>query len=1361
MSLRCRCLALALLAGAGVASAAPIVEDYLLPNGEPIVGVYYYSWFHGDPYRHVAWTPEFRYDNVGNEAHIASVLKAMTDYGINQGSYSYWDNEGYLKTLGVHLRHLDALRRQGRACYFSPYLEPRTVDKVLADPDAQKANADFIATFLEKYADHPNFCTVGGVPLINIYVTYYRPNETDHDFQAFLQKKYGTIAGIRAAWSSPDYPEYAVPKAELPQRLDTLTLRQAKPGTIAFADRQELRVQRLQQGWKSVIRRVRERTGKDTRYTGDVSRTIVSPAEYMKGLTGMSWYSFGYALTDPSRRPRLISEMGKYTGTTFLNTISPGYVDRQQRWGGGRVERTPFLYPFAWVKAIQSQPDGIMILTHSEWFEGSIIDVTREYGRQQYETTELYSSAYRAAFRSLFAEKHRRKPILLVFNEWATYGIEANGKGLDHVYGYIKLLESLNLDFDILPESMLSPEQLADRDLVIVPNCGLSLAPGHNEILATWATNGGKLWADQSAWWRQQELPGLLYVDTPFGLDAHEAFVASCDEGRMPTEVCADFLKRLQAHAHSAFADWRGRPDNVFEISSGPRLTADDTVLLPAGNVLPWGAITNHRTTGWGLGKGYTHEDCQPWERRACEFRTRIEPTLPVAEVMAVDSDSGRFRPLSFRTNGETVSFRDTMKFQALYAIVQSPVRLHVPELALSPGETRQLSLELENLTDQPQVCTIALRPTPGLELVAEPAVLAAKGKATVPATLRVGTDYATGNRTIVWQTHCADHLANWWRPATVSLPACIGLRTGVVAGVQGETVTRQIALVNVGEVESTHITVQFEGGTSRIPALAPGEESLVPVTFTTPKLTRDENVPDVELTFNASGKNNGLISKSEVDGKTELVSRAGRPAIRPLPTPPGAEGRNEMIYLFADDKRLPAGDYELEAEVQYFDAGTGLFRIEYDSNYGDDVGNRYHDSATVQLRGTNRWRTVLLPLHRAKLAGRQNAGADLRINGRVAVGQVALRGLRSADDGRTTRPLNVSYTQFGHPITRKLELGILPLRPGAAKGKTWDLNPYGTAVPAYGARASQPTAGIKLQRQGDLIVLENGEASAVWSQDGRLLSLRSAITDADYAAFPGDMAPVLVEGRDGSTSYLSGGTLTVDEAKGLLTGAPVVRDLPGGGKLKIQDKWEFDPAWARLRLTRTATPMGKVDVQDFVPLCLRFDATHFAQVHPLGVGFVKNDVKRGWLESWVSEGWYFLHGGNPQNTVHGIALRIAVPDGGIRRFRYGLMPADELPTSLLEHPKDEFQLRLRGSRTPDQPVTVVVDIRLVPGASYQTAREWAQLDATPPDLLRNAQIRDGDPATCQGVQTIVPRAPLYMFDVNTPPWSTELRGEE
>lgn len=106
------------------------IHDYLLPNGEPIVGVYYYSWYGGEPFRAVGWTPEFQYDNRNNDAHIREVIKAMTDYGINQASFSYWDNHGYFNLLDKHLRQAQDLATQGRECYFSPYLEPNTVNKV-------------------------------------------------------------------------------------------------------------------------------------------------------------------------------------------------------------------------------------------------------------------------------------------------------------------------------------------------------------------------------------------------------------------------------------------------------------------------------------------------------------------------------------------------------------------------------------------------------------------------------------------------------------------------------------------------------------------------------------------------------------------------------------------------------------------------------------------------------------------------------------------------------------------------------------------------------------------------------------------------------------------------------------------------------------------------------------------------------------------------------------------------------------------------------------------------------------------------------------------------------------------------------
>ncbi len=303
----------------------------LLPNGEPIVGVYYYPWYGGEPYRHVAWHPEFEYDNQTRPDHIREVLRSLADHGVNHAAYSYWGDDS-LRLFQDHIREAEGLLAEGWSIFLSPYMEPPTINKEFAAPDAQQFNTDRLAHFLEPTADSPAFCRLGDEPFTNIYIAYNVPTETDEDLRTFVRGKYGTIEKLRAAWSMADDPETlraaAVPNEELPSSWEDITLDGLRAGTVAFAERQELRAQRLRDGWEAVIQGLAARTGLQTRYTGDNSETIVSPVAYMDALTGLTWYSFGYPLTNPTRRPKLMSEIAKYTGTTFLYTIAPGTVGR-------------------------------------------------------------------------------------------------------------------------------------------------------------------------------------------------------------------------------------------------------------------------------------------------------------------------------------------------------------------------------------------------------------------------------------------------------------------------------------------------------------------------------------------------------------------------------------------------------------------------------------------------------------------------------------------------------------------------------------------------------------------------------------------------------------------------------------------------------------------------------------------------------------------------------------------------------------------------------------------------------------------------------------------------------------------------
>jgi len=1418
----------------GIAAQAEL-GDYLLPNGEPIVGVYYYSWFGGEPYRHVGWTPEFEYDNRNNDGHIYEVIKAMTDYGINQASYSYWDNEWYLQGLGRHLNHAQKLLAEGRPCYFSPYLEPRTIDKLFATPEAQQANSEFISTYLDAYGKHPAFCKLGDTPFTNIYVTYYRPDETDAQFRTFLSAKYGSLDALRAAWTAqPGYEDQMLAAADVPDDLDQITLGVARPGTVAHADRQQLRARRLRDGWLQVIRLVDARTGMPSRYTGDVSRTIVSPTRYMEALTGMSWYSFGYALTNPTRRPKLISEVAKYTDTTFLNTISPGYVDRQQRWTGGRVEREPFHYPYAWVKAIQALPEGIMILTHSEWFEGSIIDVTKEYGKADYETTELYSSVFRAAFESIYTEKRDTEPIAIVFNEWATYGINEGGTDLEDVYGLIKLLECLNLEYDIIPESALSAEELAGRRLVLVPNCGLSLAPGNNEILLAWARSepGALLVVDESKWWAaalgvelgdggatilryrcsrtgqwvepigasfeglrvrnlgtceavgetEGDAPkilnktlhddgrGVLFFNGRLGKEFHAAFMSAAQQGRAPVRECRSLFQMLEGRRPRLLASTPQPPNENFQVKAGPVLTAGDTKLLPAGNVLPWGYIADHRAVGWGLGKGHSAEDTQPWDRATCFFSVPVQADQPVAEVMAIDSDAGRFMDLPFGRDEGNVTFKHAMKFQAMFAIVQSPVKLICPQMTISPGRSARFTVQAVNLTDAGHECALSLRRTPGLSMAPVGFAVEPGKAAAVQVVLVAGTDYASGDRTLVFDLQVDGRTASVWRPIHCTLPACIGTRTALMGGPAGAQVTRQVTLVNVGQAPAEDVRLTLADGQASVPDLAPGDEQTVPITFMVPRPARAASTPDIsaELSLGDGGIGKGLSTRSVGDGTTESVQLARRRAIRSAQGPDQVGNTNAMIYLWVDDAVLPPGDYGLEVELEYFDQGNGSFMVEYDSTYGDGIEDRYRDSRRVSLMDTGTWKSTVIGLKRARLGGRQNFGADLRINGHVAVCRIALRGRRPTDE-RIQHKMRVDYKQFGHAMSQELDVTMVSLAGTADPLSGGPTCAYG-AVPSWALGRSPATEGLtvtdRLQQQA-LLITKNTYLEAVWdSEQGGLVSLSSKRTGADYAAFPGPMIPVMISTADGETHYIAPGEPSPGGAPGVVR-AQTTQKLEGGD-ITIEDAWTVWPGQPRITLNRRIVPHGELKLADFAPAVVRLTPEYFDQVMPLGVGFGEADAPgRGWLETWYSEGWYFAFSGDPSNAGHGVAVTVRAEtisgNTGLKRFQYGFFPGDGLPGA--QHgvvAKDELQIRLRGHKrlSSSDRIHITMDVYLIPGGSYTTARHLALLGATPGGLEAAWTPRDGDWSTVQGTQTIVPTAPVYMFSVRQPYYSASLEGD-
>ncbi|MBC7288831.1 MAG: hypothetical protein H5T86_12510, partial [Armatimonadetes bacterium] len=88
---------------------------------------------------------------------MREVIRAMADHGINQASYSYWGDQS-LDVFQTHIAQAEELLHEGWPVYFSPYMEPPTVDKRFAEPSAQQFTADRFRHFLAQTGRSPAFC---------------------------------------------------------------------------------------------------------------------------------------------------------------------------------------------------------------------------------------------------------------------------------------------------------------------------------------------------------------------------------------------------------------------------------------------------------------------------------------------------------------------------------------------------------------------------------------------------------------------------------------------------------------------------------------------------------------------------------------------------------------------------------------------------------------------------------------------------------------------------------------------------------------------------------------------------------------------------------------------------------------------------------------------------------------------------------------------------------------------------------------------------------------------------------------------------------------------------------------------------
>ncbi len=133
-----------------------------------------------------------------------------------------------------------------------------------------------------------------------------------------------------------------------------------------------------------------------------------------------------------------------------------------------------------------------------------------------------------------------------------------------------------------------------------------------------------------------------------------------------------------------------------------------------------------------------------------------------------------------------------------------------------------------------------------------------------------------------------------------------------------------------------------------------------------------------VSITLGPTNDSRGLVQFEFADGATVPAEIGGRPCRRVAPT----VHAGRYIYFQVDESFKWADEMLVDVEVEYFDQGSGGFRIEYD---GPDPNAPFNGAYTasktaVTLGDTRQWKSATFRLPGARFLNSQNGGADFRL---------------------------------------------------------------------------------------------------------------------------------------------------------------------------------------------------------------------------------------------------------------------------------------------------------------------------------------------------------------------------------------------
>lgn len=554
----------------------------------PWISDVYFYWYQWDYQRRTGnWlsgvynTPLVGYYDSSRLEDNLRELHMAAEWGITHHFMDFWghawlDEKGRPRERCL-MDAAEEMRRRGYDCWMSYYQDGQDfqMDDFARNLDPGRA----VEGWVRNYASSPAWPKINGKPVQLVYGRNGRPKitATDEGFRQWLRARYRTLHRLRAAWK---------------QNIRTWADCRWDPsaGGVQRADSILYQYDLWQRSWDEVNRIVKAKYG----FPGIIASFDIAYQPFngwgfsLQAKTFAGPHSYGGIFGQPHEQDaeRFIqAAVAKWYGTVFFDTFKNFYYDWEIRYPGTCYPPEPHHFDRFWTIALAHYAEALLHLSWNEWWEGSNLEPCWEYGKTYCEKNLLYATVMKACFDSI-RRAQTSGEVAVLLNDWHWL---ASGLHTHDIYDTIQALRSACVDFKLLPDDFVTPNNLRGVQLVIAPT-GLT-GLGYNA--------SGQPIADVLSDWLRADDSHRLVIGA---LPSSEELPAECGQ------TLRDFFGLRRAPLPSAgapttmnaFIDVGEEGDDQFLISG--RSNREDWSKLPD---TAYGKRRQRHTIRWCPGSGH------------------------------------------------------------------------------------------------------------------------------------------------------------------------------------------------------------------------------------------------------------------------------------------------------------------------------------------------------------------------------------------------------------------------------------------------------------------------------------------------------------------------------------------------------------------------------------------------------------------------------------------------------------------------------------------------------------------------------------------------------------------------------------